>query len=361
MRRRIKYVFIPHHGNNYKPALFEYAGLSVVLAIGIIFFISSAVSNRFIVGTSQGAAVYSSVLIDLANQARIADDGPALVVSETLTKAAQLKAEDMAARQYFSHTSPDGTTPWYWFQKAGYNFVYAGENLAVDFTESADIQNAWLASPKHKENIIDPRFREIGVATKTATWQGRQTTFVVQLFGTPSDFADSGQDNSDGIPIASAAASSPEVLGTKVASATPEENTSPTPKKQVRIISENPSVIVAQNISPTPSNSNTSVSQDSNAQNEMSSGLTTDLRTQAMVSPEKTNQLSTFLQKALVRMPHISNYALVGLALMLLLGLILFIFVEIRRQHPWQVVLGVFTFVALSSLAYMSKAFVLPM
>ena len=48
--------------------------------------------------------------------------------------AAQAKADDMATKGYFAHTSPDGKNSWYWFKQAGYTFTYAGENLALDFS-----------------------------------------------------------------------------------------------------------------------------------------------------------------------------------------------------------------------------------
>ena len=100
----------------------------------------------------------ASVLVDLANESRLAYNEVPLVPNEKLTHAAQLKGEDMAANNYFAHNSPEGVTPWYWFKQAGYSFLYAGENLAVDFTESRDVENAWLNSPLHRANILNVNF-----------------------------------------------------------------------------------------------------------------------------------------------------------------------------------------------------------
>lgn len=325
--KKLKQAFIPHEENGYTPTLFHYASMSAILIVGIIFFISSLAARSYVVTTDQGAAVYSSVLVDLTNKARQENNVPTLAVSETLTKAAQMKADDMATRQYFSHTSPDGTTPWYWFQKSGYEFMYAGENLAIDFTESSDIESAWLASPKHRENIIDGRFTEIGIAAKTAMWQGKETTFVVQLFGRPSR------------AIATVA---PETTTTPLS---PQDNpTVPTvagvanpPAKNLTVISESPETVIVKNTDALPS---INLTADSSA-------------------PQAAK--ADAVQKAIVSIPSISSYALTALSLIVLLGLILFVFIEIRRQHPKHVLVGIFAFFVLTSLAYLSNALTLPL
>ncbi|KKT25112.1 MAG: hypothetical protein UW07_C0002G0001, partial [Candidatus Nomurabacteria bacterium GW2011_GWF2_43_8] len=111
---------------------------------------------------------------------------PELSWSGTLEQAARLKAEDMIKNGYFAHTSPAGLTPWYWLTQTNYNFIYAGENLAIDFTESANVESAWLNSPKHKENVLNLRFTEIGIMALDGPYQGRNTTFVVEFFGKPA-------------------------------------------------------------------------------------------------------------------------------------------------------------------------------
>jgi len=132
------------------------------------------------------SAIYASVLVTLTNQNRVNSNVPELKVSPILEKAAQMKADDMATRSYFAHNTPEGRTPWYWFEKAGYKYVYAGENLAVNFEESADVETAWMKSKGHFLNIMNPKFKEIGIATSTGIYKGKQAIFVVQMFGAPS-------------------------------------------------------------------------------------------------------------------------------------------------------------------------------
>jgi uncharacterized protein YkwD len=126
-----------------------------------------------------------NAVVEATNQARLAAGLPALRISSALVDASMEKADDMAKSGYFAHTSPAGQEPWYWFNKNGYPYLLAGENLAINFSDPQKLLSAWLASPKHKANILNPDFREIGVSVKTFNNGGKKYTVVVELFGTP--------------------------------------------------------------------------------------------------------------------------------------------------------------------------------
>lgn len=159
-------------------------GIALGIAVGALVIMSQA---QFIVSyMPQTAAVISSVLVELTNFDRSAEGLSTLTVSPVLTEVAQAKANDMAQKGYFAHTSPEGLTPWHWFKEKGYRFAYAGENLAVDFFESADVERAWMNSPTHRANIVGTQFTEIGIATADGTYKGRPATFVVQVFASPA-------------------------------------------------------------------------------------------------------------------------------------------------------------------------------
>lgn len=132
------------------------------------------------------SAIYGSVLVGLTNKDRATQNISELKVNPLLEKAAQAKADDMAKNGYFSHNTPDGKTPWYFIKESGYKYVYAGENLAVNFVDSDEVHKAWMNSPTHRLNIVNPRYTEIGIATSTGTYKGRAAIFVVQMFGTPA-------------------------------------------------------------------------------------------------------------------------------------------------------------------------------
>ena len=126
----------------------------------------------------------SQEVADQVNQDRVAAGLSPLRLDETLSEAAAAKAKDMATKEYFSHTSPEGTTPWYFFEKAGYTYRYAGENLAIHFTNVESEESAWMASEKHRENILSPKYVETGIAVAEIPWNGKTTILTVELFGT---------------------------------------------------------------------------------------------------------------------------------------------------------------------------------
>jgi len=131
------------------------------------------------------SAIYAAVLVNLTNQNRATANISELEVNPLLEKAAQMKANDMADKSYFAHNTPDGKTPWYWLEQAGYKYAYAGENLAVNFENSEDVETAWMNSRGHFLNIMNPKYTEIGIATSTGVYKDREAIFVVQMFGAP--------------------------------------------------------------------------------------------------------------------------------------------------------------------------------
>lgn len=105
--------------------------------------------------------------------------------SQVLDTTATNKANDMFAKNYWDHVSPEGTTPWVLFGNVGYVFREAGENLAKDYLSSKKVVNGWMISPTHKENILNPLYKETGIAVIDGTLLGRPTRIIVQHFGNP--------------------------------------------------------------------------------------------------------------------------------------------------------------------------------
>lgn len=123
-------------------------------------------------------------IIEITNSYRTQNNLPPLTKNDLLTTAAQSKADDMFAKQYFEHVAPDGTTPAQRVLKTGYNYKVTGENLALgDFKDEQDLVDAWMASPGHRANILNPDYKEIGVATGLNNYQDRNTWMAVQEFG----------------------------------------------------------------------------------------------------------------------------------------------------------------------------------
>jgi len=95
----------------------------------------------------------------------------------------------MFAKDYWAHNAPDGTKPWSFILAAGYNYLHAGENLARDFTNPQAVVDAWMASPTHRDNIMNAHYQDIGIAVVDGQLGGVETTLVVQMFGTPQSTA----------------------------------------------------------------------------------------------------------------------------------------------------------------------------
>lgn len=172
--------------NREQPGVFGPLGVLALLFVILLVFASSVINTRIIERDADFlAAVLPGVLETLANNDRGNYGMPALVHSPTLALVAQMKANDMAEKGYFAHTSPEGLTPWVWFERAGYKYQHAGENLAVNFSESANVARAWMDSPSHRENILSAKYTEIGIATAVGMYKGKETVFVVQMFGRP--------------------------------------------------------------------------------------------------------------------------------------------------------------------------------
>lgn len=192
MRKKLKVCFIPSPENDHKPhflrekSVISIVVISLFIELLILGFFLPVFPNKL----NNLAAVLPGVLVSLTNESRSDNNLNTLEVNEQLTTSAQLKANDMAEKGYFSHLTPDGKSPWYFVQQSGYQYEYAGENLAVNFVDSSDVHDAWMNSPTHRENILRNGFTEIGIATAKGTYKGRNAIFVAQYFGRPENVSE---------------------------------------------------------------------------------------------------------------------------------------------------------------------------
>ena len=103
-----------------------------------------------------------------------------------LDASAEAKVNDMFAKQYFEHVSPSGVGVDKLAENAGYAYIVVGENLAMgNFRDNQALMTAWMNSPGHRANILNPRFTEIGVSVKRGMFDGREVWLGVQEFGKP--------------------------------------------------------------------------------------------------------------------------------------------------------------------------------
>ena len=184
----LAHLFTPKHTNNHRARLLHPEGFVVLIAIAFMFqaLFKQFQSTSFGRVLGYASSITVSQVLDLTNKARTAQGENALSLNEQLNQAALAKAVDMFNDQYWSHNSPSGKTPWVFVRGVGYKYSAAGENLARDFGDAPSMVNAWMASPSHKANILQDKYKDIGIAVVDGKLNGIETTLVVQLFGKPT-------------------------------------------------------------------------------------------------------------------------------------------------------------------------------
>lgn len=160
--------------------------LALILTFGITFsalWQAKVKTNVLAYATSMS----SNGLLSATNQQRTSNGKAALALNSKLSSAAQAKANDMVAKDYWSHNTPSGDPPWVFISSAGYDYKAAGENLAYGYLDSAGTVDGWMDSPGHKANILNSTFTEVGFGYKNSAnfnGDGHQTV-VVAMYATP--------------------------------------------------------------------------------------------------------------------------------------------------------------------------------
>ncbi|HTK03397.1 MAG TPA: CAP domain-containing protein [Alphaproteobacteria bacterium] len=237
----LRHLFLPHESNNHKAKILHSSSLGMI-AIFLIGFqmVLNFTGTNFPKVLGYASNISPSEVIRLTNQKRVENGLLPLSENSTLSNAAIAKGNDMFARDYWAHFAPDGTSPWSFFSSFGYKYRYAGENLARDFSDSSSTVTAWMNSPTHRENILNPNYREIGIGVVNGNLSGADTTIVVQFFGTPL----TGQA---AIPIAKAK----EVAVTATLAPKPKPSLIPSPTPVVsQTVNQNLEVASTVRVSP---------------------------------------------------------------------------------------------------------------
>lgn len=307
LKNLLKKYFVPHGENNYKPHFLRHESalliLLVVIIVELVFFV-----QVFIVfdKTNFLASVLPGVLTSLTNKERSHNNAAPLTENSLLTAAAQLKANDMATKGYFAHTSPDGKTPWYWLDQVGYKYSLAGENLAVNFFESADVAEAWMNSPTHRANIVKQNYKEIGIGVATGKYEGVNTVFVAQFFGTP---------RLDPAP-------------TLATTTTPTPKT-PTAKPKAPVVKPSTPKPAPTTPAPTPTSVAVAPTEVQVLGEETNSALATNVSGGLSLS-----SIKVFIEKVLASPREYVTYVYGGILLLVILALLLAIFIKREFQHP---------------------------
>lgn len=321
MKKAFKKYFIPHLENDHKPHFLREKSVFVTSLLIIALFGFSLLGNFVVKNNNYLASIQAAFLVDLANEDREDIGLNQLVINDKLILAADLKAKDMSSSGYFAHVSPEGRTPWSFIDEAGYNYLYAGENLAVNFYDSEDVQDAWMDSPTHRANILSKNFTEIGIATARGKYKGENTTFVVQMFGSPKKVVASETPVRE--VLVSNVGTEEETLNNDLE----DESGSEVLGTEVEVVtstSENNSLMTFTN----PNATEEEINQNS-------SDISVNRNT------ENKQSYTNWFERLIVSPSNVVQGIYTVIMAIIVFSLILKIFIEIRKQHPKNIAYGV--------------------
>ncbi len=126
-------------------------------------------------------------IIEETNKQRELFEEGTLIENEKLNTIADVKLDDMFEKQYFAHVSPEGDGVSDIADQYQYRFLLIGDNLAMgNYRNDEAVVFAWMNSPGHRKNILEPRYREIGVAAKEGVYRDKKIWMAVQVFAMPT-------------------------------------------------------------------------------------------------------------------------------------------------------------------------------
>lgn len=242
MRDFLHHLFVPRESNNHKGRILHHKSLLIILALLLVtefFLIATEKKYTGVLGIA--ANISAQELLEITNQKRAESGLPPLQLSNELSNAATAKATDMFAKNYWAHTAPDGGTPWGFIRGAGYEYIYAGENLARGFTTSSDVVNAWMNSPGHRDNMLSANYKEVGFAIQNGVLTGDETVLVVEEFGSRAGSGSVATQAVTGVsvtPVPTVGSPSPTVVViAQVPTSTPSPvSITPTPLPQANVV-----------------------------------------------------------------------------------------------------------------------------
>ncbi len=184
------------HSSQFLKVYWPYIPLFVLVFFGLSFGYNWKPTINTSLGRN-GVLAYAtemstSGLLSSTNAQRAQNGGiSGLTLNSKLAAAAQAKANDMVARNYWSHNTPDGKEPWTFIDAAGYVYQKAGENLAYGFDNSDATVIGWMNSPSHRANLLDTAFKEVGFGfANSSSYVGSgEETIVVAMYGNPTSYS----------------------------------------------------------------------------------------------------------------------------------------------------------------------------
>lgn len=229
----LHHLLFPRESNNHRSKLLHHDSIFFVIALFVFFgSLLGAVHNNYPQVLGISANIAPGDLLAITNQKRAENGLKPLAMNGQLAQAAEGKASHMFANNYWAHIAPDGTTPWFFIKNAGYEYLYAGENLARGFSTASEVVDAWMASPTHRENMLSSNYDEVGFAIQTGSLTGSDTILVVEELGRRyGSQAQAAVETTQQVPTATpAVVAKITVAPTAVPTVIPTNTPTPTPE-----------------------------------------------------------------------------------------------------------------------------------
>lgn len=305
----IKQTLIPHKHNQYRPHLIRRHGL----AFALMLILGAQVVNTLQLNAKPQVLGYAtninvSALLSGTNAERSAAGKKLLSLNSMLNSAAQAKANHMIANNYWAHTSPDGITPWYWFDNAGYEYLTAGENLAYGFDTSAGVITGWMNSPSHRDNMLNNTFKEVGFGIANGSdYQGSANTVVVAMYGDPAVLSEPSPAPAPPSPTIPTPTSAP------ISSVPDQPQTFSTPA-ETQPIADKPVEPIKPTIQPTENNE--TLAEESNLPLDINNLNVSELQVKTEIAPPEAKNISN-LEAILTGQASWSLYFISTIALLI--------------------------------------------
>jgi uncharacterized protein YkwD len=143
---------------------------------------SAATSTAAAIPAQATMSALEQAVVDLTNQAREQNGLPPLQASPALVAMAQLQSNNMAQLNEMAHVLPGVAEPTLQSraEAAGYNYAWLGENIAFNYPDATSVVTAWMNSPEHRANILNPNYTDIGVGF---AWNSLGQAYATEDFG----------------------------------------------------------------------------------------------------------------------------------------------------------------------------------
>lgn len=165
-----------HFSSPATPVVWKTLVVFTILLFSLVYLPRYEASETKLTGTN---------LLNALNADRLRNGLTPLEENPQLLRAAYAKAQDILKNNYFAHTSPTGVKPWDFIKSEGFAYAFAGENLAINYQNAQELEQDFLKSPSHRENLLSPLFSAVGIAVVKGVSRGQSAIVTVQMFAAP--------------------------------------------------------------------------------------------------------------------------------------------------------------------------------